>query len=132
MRYWKFLGAAETFEQVMAVHARSKGKDKLSYWSAALKLGNLRLEQGKAWGVGDFALQFCDPAADDRAVPRKSPKRWMRSYIDAARAGALLARGRREEGRQLLEPLYRDLEKVPAGGSWRADWMRRLWRRHQL
>ncbi len=69
-------------------------------------------------------------AAQEILNPILTSKHWMRSYADAALAAGLAANGRREEARKLLTPLHEEMAKAPPSGTWRADWIQRLWRRY--
>jgi eukaryotic-like serine/threonine-protein kinase len=69
-------------------------------------------------------------AAQEILKSTLAPSHWMCAYANAAHAGALAAHGRKDEAKRLLEPLYLEIAKSPAATSWRAEWMKRLWRRN--
>ncbi len=71
-------------------------------------------------------------AAQEILKTALAPSHWMRAYADAAQAGALAAHGRRDEARRLLEPLYLEIAKTSPATSWRAEWMKKLWRANRF
>ncbi len=56
------------------------------------------------------------------------PTHWMSQFADAAVGVALVSNGHRKEAQALLDPVQNLFEKNNAGG-WRAEWVRRWWKR---
>lgn len=100
-----------------------------------------RVERGFARIVLATALVECGrahlalaPATEAQSILSQAlaPGHWMRAYGNAVQASALVAHGKRSEAKKLLEPLYREVAMLPGKGSWRAEWMKKLWRTNRF
>jgi len=56
------------------------------------------------------------------------PTHWMSQFAESAVGVALASTGQRKEAQAVLDPLQKLFEKNKAGG-WRAEWVRRWWKR---
>ncbi|MBK7930878.1 MAG: tetratricopeptide repeat protein [Bryobacterales bacterium] len=119
--------AARWAAQVVAALERMQPLPRIERGFARVVLAAALIETGR----GREALV---PAEGARKIFAEAlaPKHWMRSYADAALAGAHTAHGRTAEAKALLEPLYQELADAQTRKSWRAAWIYKLARQAGL
>jgi serine/threonine protein kinase len=110
---YRLTEAALTLEQVVDMHARNTGRNRLPYLSATLKYANLRLEQDRPSDALRLAAEVVEGL--DRLEP---PPPIERGFARVVLAAALIESGRAREALPVAQSAQRILNPALAPKHW--------------